>query len=31
MNTFMAVKRAECDRFNAEPTALDHAWYLKQA
>lgn len=31
MTVFMAVKRAECDRFNAEPTALDHAWYLKQA
>jgi glutamine synthetase len=31
MTVFMAVKRAECDRFNAEPSALDHAWYLKQA
>lgn len=31
MTVFMALKRAECDRFGAEPTALDHAWYLKQA
>jgi glutamine synthetase len=31
MTVFMAVKRAECERFNAEPTALDYAWYLKQA
>ena len=31
MNVFMAIKRAECERFSAEPTALDHAWYLKQA
>ena len=31
MTVFMAVKGAECERFNAEPTTLDYAWYLKQA
>jgi glutamine synthetase len=27
----MAVKRAECERFNSEPTELDYAWYLRLA
>ena len=31
VRAFMAVKRAECERFNAEPTALDYAWYLRLA
>jgi glutamine synthetase len=31
VRVFMAVKRAECERFNAEPTELDHAWYLRLA
>jgi len=25
------VKRAECERFNSEPTELDYAWYLRLA
>jgi glutamine synthetase len=31
VRVFMAVKRAECERFNAEPTALDYNWYLRLA
>ena len=31
VRVFMAVKRAECERFNAEPTALDYDWYLRLA
>ena len=31
MRTYTAVKRAEQDRFNAEVTALDHLWYLRNA
>ena len=31
VRVFMAVKRAECERFNAEPTALDYQWYLRLA
>lgn len=31
VRVFMAVKRAECERFNAEPTALDYSWYLRLA
>jgi len=31
VDVFMAVKRAECERFNAEPTALDYQWYLRLA
>jgi glutamine synthetase len=28
---FLAIKRAEADRFFAQPTALDFAWYLRTA
>jgi glutamine synthetase len=28
---YLAIKRAEADRFNAQPTALDFAWYLRTA
>lgn len=31
VDTFMAIKRAECERFNSEPTELDYAWYLRLA
>lgn len=31
VRVFMAVKRAECERFNSEPTELDYAWYLRLA
>jgi glutamine synthetase len=31
VRVFMAVKRAECERFNAEPTTLDYDWYLRLA
>jgi glutamine synthetase len=31
VDAFMAIKRAECERFNAEPTELDYAWYLRLA
>ena len=31
VRVFMAVKRAECERFNAEPTSLDYDWYLRLA
>lgn len=31
VRAFMAVKRAECERFNSEPTELDYAWYLRLA
>jgi glutamine synthetase len=31
VRVFMALKRAECERFNAEPTALDYQWYLRLA
>ncbi len=31
VRVFMAIKRAECERFNAEPTELDYAWYLRLA
>lgn len=31
VDAFMAIKRAECERFNAEPTGLDYAWYLRLA
>ena len=31
VRVFMAVKRAECERFNSEPTGLDYAWYLRLA
>jgi glutamine synthetase len=31
VDTFIAIKRAECERFNSEPTELDYAWYLRLA
>ncbi len=31
VDVFMAIKRAECERFNSEPTELDYAWYLRLA
>jgi len=31
VDTFMAIKHAECERFNSEPTELDYAWYLRLA
>lgn len=31
VRTFMAIKRAECERFNAQPTELDYGWYLRLA
>ena len=30
-HVYSAVKRAECDRFNARVTELDYAWYLRNA
>jgi glutamine synthetase len=29
LKVFLAIKRQECDRFSAEVTELDRAWYLK--
>lgn len=29
MKVFLAVKRQECERFMAEVTPLDYAWYLR--
>jgi glutamine synthetase len=29
MKVFLAIKRQECDRFSAEVTELDRAWYLR--
>ncbi|MFZ8987568.1 MAG: glutamine synthetase family protein, partial [Steroidobacteraceae bacterium] len=29
VNVFMAIKRAEWDRFHAVPTTLDYDWYLR--
>lgn len=31
VNVFMAIKRAEWDRFHAVPTTLDYEWYLRLA
>jgi len=31
VDAFMAIKRAECERFNSEPSELDYAWYLRLA
>jgi glutamine synthetase len=31
VRVFMAVKLAECERFNADPSSLDYAWYLRLA
>ena len=31
MKVFLAVKRQECERFSAEVTSLDYAWYLREA
>ena len=28
---YSAIKLAEIDRFMSQPTALDYAWYLRQA
>ncbi|MBM4217828.1 MAG: glutamine synthetase, partial [Gammaproteobacteria bacterium] len=29
LKVFLAIKRRECDRFSAEVTELDRAWYLR--
>jgi glutamine synthetase len=29
LKVFLAIKRQECDRFSAEVTELDRAWYLR--
>jgi glutamine synthetase len=31
MKIFLAIKRQECERFMAEVTPLDYAWYLRDA
>ncbi len=31
LEIYSAIKRAEIDRFMSQPTALDYAWYLRQA
>lgn len=31
LKIFLAIKRQECDRFSAEVTELDRAWYLRSA
>ena len=31
MEIYLAIKRAELDRFMSQPTPLDFAWYLRQA
>lgn len=29
LRVFLAIKRQECERFMAEATELDYAWYLR--
>jgi len=29
LKVFLAIKRQECERFNAEVTDLDYDWYLR--
>jgi glutamine synthetase len=31
MKVYLAIKRAELDKFMAEPTELDYQWYLRTA
>ena len=30
MQAFLAIKRQECDKFNAKVTSADYDWYLDQ-